>query len=272
MKVLIIDISKCNGCYNCQIACKDEHVDNEWLPYAKSQPDTGQFWMKVSEQVRGTVPKVKISYRHEICQQCMNAPCLSACRQQAIYRREDGIVIIDPGKCTGSKKCISACPYGVIYFNQTANLAQKCTMCAHLLDKGWQEPRCVEVCPTGALQFGEENELKEAIKKASVLHPEYGTKPRVYYLGLPQKFIAGTVFAPEDDECVNGASVIVSDGNTGEQFSVETDIFGDFWVENLKQSNYSVAISKSGYKTIKINNLETQHDINLGDIKMFKNT
>ena len=25
-KVMVIDISKCNGCYNCQVACKDEHV------------------------------------------------------------------------------------------------------------------------------------------------------------------------------------------------------------------------------------------------------
>ncbi len=43
-KVLVIDISKCNGCYNCQIACKDEHVGNDWTPIAKPQPDTGQFW------------------------------------------------------------------------------------------------------------------------------------------------------------------------------------------------------------------------------------
>jgi len=34
-KVLVIDISKYNGCYNCQIACKDEHCGNDWAPYAK---------------------------------------------------------------------------------------------------------------------------------------------------------------------------------------------------------------------------------------------
>ncbi len=49
-KVLIIDVTRCNGCYNCQIACKDEHVGNDWTPYAKPQPDTGQFWMKVCKQ------------------------------------------------------------------------------------------------------------------------------------------------------------------------------------------------------------------------------
>ncbi len=38
MKVFVYDLDKCNGCHNCQIACKDEHVENEWLPYAKPQP------------------------------------------------------------------------------------------------------------------------------------------------------------------------------------------------------------------------------------------
>ena len=45
MKVFAIDLSVCNGCYCCQIACKDEHVANDWTPYAKPQPDTGQFWI-----------------------------------------------------------------------------------------------------------------------------------------------------------------------------------------------------------------------------------
>ena len=35
MKAFVIDVSKCNGCYCCQIACKDENVGNDWTPYAK---------------------------------------------------------------------------------------------------------------------------------------------------------------------------------------------------------------------------------------------
>jgi tetrathionate reductase subunit B len=54
----MIDIEKCNGCYNCQVACKDEHAGNDWTPIAKPQPDTGHFWMKVTDLVQGTVPKV----------------------------------------------------------------------------------------------------------------------------------------------------------------------------------------------------------------------
>ena len=49
-KVLVINYDICNGCYNCQVACKDEHVANDWSPIAKPQPDTGQFWNKVLRQ------------------------------------------------------------------------------------------------------------------------------------------------------------------------------------------------------------------------------
>ena len=123
MKAMVIDLTKCNGCYNCQIACKDEHVGNDWTPYAKPQPDTGQFWMKVTDMVRGTVPKVKITYLHDICQHCDDAPCIPACHQKAIYKRDDGIVIINPDKCAGRMDCIHACPYKVIYFNEVLNIA-----------------------------------------------------------------------------------------------------------------------------------------------------
>ena len=54
-KVLVIDYTICNGCYNCQVACKDEHVGNDWSPIAKPQPDTGQFWNKIDDMVRVNV-------------------------------------------------------------------------------------------------------------------------------------------------------------------------------------------------------------------------
>ena len=48
-KVFVIDVAKCSGCYNCQLACKDEHCENDWRPYAAPQPPTGQFWCKVTD-------------------------------------------------------------------------------------------------------------------------------------------------------------------------------------------------------------------------------
>jgi tetrathionate reductase subunit B len=233
MKAFVIDVSICNGCYNCQIACKDEHVGNDWTPYAKPQPDTGQFWLKQNEFVRGTVPKVKMHYLPVLCMHCDDAPCIPSCPiEGALYKRDDGLVIIDPVKCTGCKNCVDACPYNVIYFNEDLNIAQKCTGCAHLLDDGWKEPRCVDVCANGAIKFGEEAELSSLIAKAEILHPEYGLHPRVYYIGLPKRFIAGTVYCPLKKVVIKNATctLMSAEGN----LATRTDGFGDFWFEGLK--------------------------------------
>jgi tetrathionate reductase subunit B len=268
-KVMVIDISKCNGCYNCQIACKDEHVGNDWTPIAKPQPDTGHFWMKVTDIVQGTVPKVRVRYMLDTCQHCDEAPCLVACRSQAIYRREDGAVIIDPEKCRGERDCVKACPYEVIYWSDELEIAQKCTWCAHLLDQGWKEPRCADACPTGALTFGEEADLKDLIAKAEVLKPEAGTKPRVYYIDLPNKyFIAGAVWDPEADECLEGALVTLTSLATKKTSSLVTDDFGDFWFERQEPGLYSLRIEKSGYVAKTVEPVDASKDVNVGDIEL----
>jgi Fe-S-cluster-containing dehydrogenase component len=271
MKALVVDISKCNGCYNCQIACKDEHVSNDWTPIAKPQPDTGHFWMKVTDIVQGTVPKVRVRYMHDVCQHCDEAPCVTVCKSKAIYKRDDGIVIIDPEKCTGTRNCIDACPYKVIYFNNDLNISQKCTMCAHLLDKGWKEPRCVDACPTGALKFGEEEDLKAEIAKAEILHPEFKAKPRVYYINLPNKyFVAGAVFDPEADECLENVTVTLKNLKTGKKSNLKTDNFGDFWFERQEPGTYSLLIEKEGYLSREIASVDASKDVNVGDIELSK--
>ena len=268
-KALIINYDICNGCYCCQVACKDEHVGNDWAPYAKPQPATGQFWMKITDMVRGTVPKVRVTYLHDTCQHCDEAPCVPACKAQAIYKRDDGIVIIDPNKCRGHRNCLDACPYRVIYFNWDLNIAQKCTMCAHLLDDGWKEPRCVDACPTGALKFGEEEDLKNEMSKSEILHPEFEAKPRVYYMGLPKSFVAGAVYSPEEDECVQDAVATLTDSDTGERFTAKTDNFGDFWFEDMKVDHtYSLRIEKDEYYPQEMHDIRTAKDVNVGDIEL----
>lgn len=266
MKTFVVDVSRCNGCHNCQIACKDEHVGNDWIPYATSQPDTGHFWIKINEVVRGSVPKVKISYIPLLCMHCDNPPCLPVCAANAIHKRKDGMVIIDPEKCTGCQKCIESCPYEVIYYNQDLKIVQKCTGCAHLLDNGWKEPRCVESCPTAALIFAEEDELKELTQKAELVHPELNTKPRVHYIELPKKFIAGAIYDPEADECIEGALITVTDTDTNAAFTAKSDNYGDFWFLKLNEGTYSLTVEKEGYLPETINSICNEKDINLGDI------
>jgi Fe-S-cluster-containing dehydrogenase component len=266
MKVFTIDISKCVGCYNCQVVCKDEHCGNDWTPYAKPQPSTGHFWMKVDYEEKGTIPKVV--YHPVLCMHCDKAPCIATCPVEgAIYKRPDGLVLIDPKKCSGCRKCLDGCPYGVIYFNDNLHIAQKCTGCAHLLDRGWQEPRCADSCPTDALRFIDEAELGRTKDKMEVFHPEYGTRPRVYYLNKPKKFVAGTVYDPISKRIIEGATCTLTD-DKGSTLIRTTDGFGDFWFEDLPVGTYSLKIVADKYPPKTINKISTEKDVNLGDLAL----
>jgi tetrathionate reductase subunit B len=269
MKAFVIDVGICNGCYACQISCKDEHVGNDWTPYAKPEPDAGQFWMHLTEHIQGTVPKVKMHYIPRPCMHCENPACIPACPVDAIYKRDDGLVIIDPEKCTGCKLCVDACPYDAVFFNEDLNIAQKCTGCAHLLDSGeWKVPRCVDSCPTEAIKFGEEAEFKDLIAKAEVMQPETGCKPRVYYLNVPKKFIAGTVYDPIDKEVVIGAACSLKSGD--KKWDATTDGFGDFWFKDIPEGSYSLTIEAKGFKSKIFDTINAEESVNLGDIALTK--
>ncbi len=266
-KVFVFDTSRCNGCYCCQIACKDEHCSNDWTPCAKPQPDTGQFWLKLHEHVRGTVPKVKMHYVPTLCNHCDEAACMRACKVEgALYKREDGLVILDPEKCTGCASCVSVCQSHAIFLNEGLNIAQKCTGCAHLLDSGeWTEPRCVDACPTGALKFMDEADAEAYMVAGELLHPA-GEKPRVYYLNAPKRFIAGTVYDPAAREVIIGARCTLSgNGQTREE---TTDGFGDFWFDGLEAGSYSLEIMADGFASKTFAGLITEQDLNLGDIAL----
>jgi tetrathionate reductase subunit B len=124
----------------------------------------------------------------------------------------------------------------------------------------------VDSCPTGALKFGEESELAGLIAQAQVKKPEAGTKPRVYYLNVPKKFIAGTVYDPVEKEVVIGATVTATAAG-GASCSTQTDAFGDFWLHGLDESTYAVTIAADGFAPATCE-VSTEQDVSLGDIPL----
>ena len=271
---LIIDIAKCHDCNNCFLACKDEYCDNDFPPYSTAQPPHGHRWMDIKRSERGQYPLIDVAYLPTPCMHCDDADCIKAAENEAIYKREDGIVIIDPLKAKGQKALVDSCPYGVIWWNDEADLPQKCTFCAHLLDEGWAKPRCVQACPTGALVFVcvEDFEMQQIAESEVLeyLHPQYGLQPRVYYKNLyryTRCFIAGSVALSEPNECAEAAKVTLKDSTGNVVNTTITNNYGDFKFDALEanRGNYRLDVEYPGYGKQELN-VYLEESINIGTV------
>lgn len=270
---MVIDVNTCVGCYNCFLTCRDEYAGNDYPGYSAAQPMSGMNWMKVNEIERGQYPHVKVDHVPVTCAHCDSAACVTLDQTGAIYLRADGIVLIDPEKAKGNQGLVGLCPYRQIEWNEELQLAQKCTMCAHLLDKGDPEPRCVESCPSGALVFGDLDDpsSKVAALVASgteVMHPEYAMGDKVTYRHLPKKFVAGTVIYGDVDEVAVGIDIVLT--GEGDSRTMKTNGFGDFEFEGLADAaNYRVTIEVPGYASATVTT-KTHRDVYLGEIVLGK--
>lgn len=242
---LVIDLEKCNGCYNCAIAAKDEYVGNSEVGYFAPQPRHGHDWIGVEQRERGQFPVVDVTFVPMMCNHCDDAPCMKVAKNDAIRKRPDGILIIDPEKSRGQRAIVDACPYGAVFWNEELQIPQHWPFDAHLLDRGWAVPRCVEVCATGAIQAlkVDDGTMKEiaASQNLSVRHPEYRTGSRVHYKNLcraESEFVAGTIVTSVDDkiECAVGAIVELYCEETLIA-AVESDAFGDFRFQGLRRGS-----------------------------------
>ena len=260
---LIIDVDKCHGCYNCMLSCKDEHVGNDWMPYTAAQQLHGAGWIDIPHKDRGQYPLIDVVFRPTPCMHCDDAPCVQA-SGGAVYKRGDGIVMIDPEKAAGRRELVEACPYGTIRWNDESGIGQKCTLCAHLLDNGWTETRCTQACPTGALQLvklsDEAMTAQAERERLEALLPQLGTQPMTLYRNLGRFegcFIAGSVASETDGvmDCAKGARVSLLHEGRGLR-KTTTDPFGDFKFDALAEDGdtYEVNVALEGYedKTVEV--------------------
>ena len=114
-KYLVMDIASCHDCNDCFMACKDEHVGNDWSPYTEEQPRHGHRWIKLLRTERGQCPRIDVAYLTLVCQHCEKCPLVDAGYAE---KREDGIVLIDPEKARNHPELTQLCPYGAVYWNE----------------------------------------------------------------------------------------------------------------------------------------------------------
>ena len=210
-----------------------------------------------------------------MCNHCDNAPCLAK-GGDAVKKRDDGIVIIDPEKAKGRKDLVESCPYGHIWWNEELQLPQIWPFDAHLLDQGWQQTRGQQACPTGAMRAikVEDDEMARMARDESleVMKPEAGTRPRVYYRNLwrySKSFIGGSVATEVGGivDCVDGAAVrLIKDGRTVAQAT--TDNYGDFKFDKLDENSGRYTIEITGLGRTRMLDATLGASVFMGEIRL----
>ena len=138
-KTLMIFEKDCIGCYACEVACKEEHglgVGPRLIRILGKDPDFVPVY----------------------CHHCAKAPCKEACPTEAIFRNDQGIVLINKEECIGCK----ACPFGAMQFDEKTELAVNCDLCIERLRNG-ESPACGKACPTRCVFWGDVRGLSERI-------------------------------------------------------------------------------------------------------------
>lgn len=126
------DNDKCVGCDICEYACSFEKE-------------------KVFNPLKSRIRSVRIGQIFNTavtCKACINAPCITACPEEAITQsKETGVIVFDGQKCKGCDWCIEACKYGAITLHPNNHKAMVCDICDG-------DPKCIPACPESALSLG----------------------------------------------------------------------------------------------------------------------
>jgi nitrate reductase beta subunit len=218
---------------------------------------------------------IDIAFVPTMCNHCDDAPCLSK-GGDAVKKRDDGIVIIDPVKAKGRKDLVESCPYGHIWWNEELQLPQIWTFDAHLLDQGWDKTRGHQACPTGAMRAikVEDDEMARMARDEAleVMKPEAATRPRVYYRNLwrySKCFIGGSVATEANGmvDCVEGAAVrLLKDGM--QVAATQTDNYGDFKFDRLDEGSGAYTVEISGHGRKKTVDAKLGQSLSLGEIRL----
>lgn len=142
-KALLIDISKCVGCQQCAIACKEQN----------NLPDIEET--KLSSTAYTVVEEKNDRYVRRLCMHCNEPTCVSVCPVGAFEKTPEGAVLYVENKCIGCRYCMMACPFQIPRYEwySTAPKVQKCKLCIERI-RNDNVPACVGACEVGASHFG----------------------------------------------------------------------------------------------------------------------
>ena len=152
------DPGLCISCQTCMAGCMNKHSVPGDLPKAR---------LNVVQTLTVSAPIA--------CHHCVDAACVNACPEGALYYDGDRVGIRQK-RCIGCRNCVQACPFGAVEVVPQDNVQMlggipvsgskksflvKCDLC-YDREAG---PACVEACPTKALRLVDKEEMFNSRKE-----------------------------------------------------------------------------------------------------------
>lgn len=200
---LTIDITRCDGCSACVLACRAENN----IPIVGAEEltrDRDLQWLRVDRYLN---EDGRAYYLPMACRQCELAPCEAVCPVHATVHTDEGLNAMVYPRCWGTRYCAAACPYGARHFNyrdystaarattgtpanpqvslRPSGVMEKCTYCVQRLnaarrDGSTPQTACQQACPRGAIRL---IDLRHEVpEKVIVSFDSPATRPRTLYL------------------------------------------------------------------------------------------
>lgn len=205
---MAIDLSKCNGCSICTIACQSE---NNIPVVGKVETRKGRemHWIRIDRYFVGETDNPQMVHMPVACHHCENAPCEQVCPVAATVHDEEGLNAMVYNRCIGTRYCANNCPYKVRRFNffdltgdtpevvkmaqnpevtvRSRGVMEKCSYCLQrILAKKriakleGREVRdneikmaCQQACPSDAIVFGNIRDSKSRVAQIKKQNRNY---------------------------------------------------------------------------------------------------
>lgn len=132
LRKLYIDLDRC-------LSCDDENCSCSYIFHPKNS---------------GIINLMEVATFAVICRKCEEGTCVRSCPEDALEKREDGILTRYNMRCISCKSCSLACPFGTIIPEIIPYKVSQCDFCLGRVAQN-EIPVCVATCRSDAIKYGD---------------------------------------------------------------------------------------------------------------------